>query len=812
MKKFCIVTSAIVMFSTLAFSQKLTQTVRGTIVDADNQLPLIGATVLIPGSNPIVGTTSDLDGNFRIENIPVGRTSIQLSYMGYETKTIPDIEVNSGKEVVLDLRMQESIIKLDEVVVKPKRNNGEALNEMALISSRSVTLEQTERYAGSFNDPSRIVSNFAGVTNTQDGGNDIIVRGNSPKYVQWRLEGIEITNPNHFEDQNSSSGGISALNNNLLATSDFYTGAFAPEYGDVLSGVYDVKLRTGNNEKFESTFGFGLMGTDLTLEGPFKKGYAGSYIVNYRYSTISLISDLGLIDKEELNGILNYQDAAFKINLPTRKAGTFSIFALGGLDNCEIDDIPLLQTPGENNFRPDIIQDYSNNNYLLNTGIKHVYRFNEKSLVKTTLSFSGTGIDNDVYESQVIETVDDQEDILRDTLDRRINFKSDLKNNVYRGAITYSNKINAKNTIQIGAKYSLLTYDNHQSALKGDVNPARINLTDFNENISTLKNFISWKLRLSQNVTIVSGIHNMNVLYNKKSTIEPRIAVDWKLNNTNSFHIGYGSHSNMERIHNYFTEIKQDDGSVIEPNKDLGLLKAHHFVMGYNNRIGENLMAKVEVYYQYLYNLPVENNDTSYYATINEGLDYRYVDLVNEGIGKNYGIEITLERFLHNNFYYLINASLYDSKYKSLEGIWRNTQYNGNYLVNILFGKEFVKLGKKNNQTFAVNGKFFYGGGKRIIPLLRDDQGNLSVDPANNRYWDYEKAYENKIEDTYQVILTLSYKINRPKATHEIFIDLQNLTNNKGKIFEYYDASKPNSIGYYTRSGFYPNLMYRLYF
>jgi hypothetical protein len=202
----------------------------------------------------------------------------------------------------------------------------------------------------------------------------------------------------------------------------------------------------------------------------------------------------------------------------------------------------------------------------------------------------------------------------------------------------------------------------------------------------------------------------------------------------------------------------------------------------------------------------------SIYTTINEGLDYRYVDLVNEGIGKNYGIEITLERFLHNNFYYLINASLYDSKYKSLEGIWRNTQYNGNYLVNILFGKEFVKLGKKNNQTFAVNGKFFYGGGKRIIPLLRDDQGNLSVDPANNRYWDYEKAYENKIEDTYQVILTLSYKINRPKATHEIFIDLQNLTNNKGKIFEYYDASKPNSIGYYTRSGFYPNLMYRLYF
>lgn len=812
MKKLSLATFVVAMFSTMAFGQNLTQTVRGTIIDTDDKTPLIGVTVVMPGTDPLTGTITDAEGNFRFDNVPVGRLTLQLSYIGYESKTIPDIVVNSGKEVILNLSMQESVIKLAEIVIKPKRNNGEALNQMALLSSRSVTLEQTERYAGSFNDPSRIVSNFAGVTNTQDGGNDIIVRGNSPKYVQWRLEGVEITNPNHFEDQNSSSGGISALNNNLLATSDFCTGAFAPEYGDVLSGVYDVKLRAGNNEKFESTFGFGIMGTDLTLEGPFKKGYAGSYVVNYRYSTISLLSDLGLIDKADLNGQLNYQDAAFKINLPTKKAGTFSIFALGGLDGCEIDDIPLLQTPGDNNFRPDIIQDYSKSNYLINTGINHVYRFNEKSLIKTTLSFSGTGMDDGVYESQVIETIDGQGGALRDTLGRKLNFKNDLNNTVYRGAITYTNKINAKNTIQTGTKYSVLNYDNNQSVLHGEINPVRITLTDFNDKISTLKNFISWKLRLTQNVTIVSGIHNMNVLSNKKSTIEPRIAVDWKMNNTNSFQIGYGSHSQMERVHNYFTKIQLTDGSIIEPNKDLGLLKAHHFVIGYNKRIGENLMAKVEGYYQYLYNLPVENNDTSYYATINEGLDYRYVDLVNKGIGKNYGIEITLERFLHNNFYYLINASLYDSKYKSLEGVWRNTQYNGNYLINALFGKEFVKLGKKHNQTFAVNGKIFYGGGKKIIPLLKDSQGNIAVDQVNNLYWDYEKAYENKIEDTYKVILTMSYKFNKPKSTHEIFVDLQNLTNNKGRIFEYYDASKPKSTGYYTCPGFSPNIMYRIYF
>jgi hypothetical protein len=250
-----------------------------------------------------------MSGSFRFDKIPVGRIDLQLSYLGYERKIIPNIVVNSGKEVVLELDMQESIINMDVVVIKPEKEKGKALNEMSLIGARSISPEESNRYAGPFNDPSRIVSNYSGVAASQDGSNDIIVRGNSPKYMQWRLEGVQITNPNHFADQNGVGGsGISALNNNLLSTSDFYTGAFSPEYGDVLSGVYDIKLRAGNNEKFEGSAALGILGTDLTLEGPLKKGYGGSYLFNYRYSTISLIKDLGLVD---VDGVPKFLDAAF---------------------------------------------------------------------------------------------------------------------------------------------------------------------------------------------------------------------------------------------------------------------------------------------------------------------------------------------------------------------------------------------------------------------------------------------------------------------------------------------------------------------
>lgn len=808
-------TGATILFILLCaaalYSQNLSQTVRGSILDEDSKLPLIGVQVVVLGSSPVLGATSDVNGNFRLENVPLGRMTLQLSYLGYENAILPNIVVTGGKEVVLNLSMQESAVRMKEVVVTVDKNKGEALNDMALISARSISAEQTNRYAGGFNDPSRILSNFAGITSTQDGSNDIIVRGNSPKYVQWRLEGVQISNPNHFADQSSAGGSVSTLNNNLLATSDFYTGAFAPEYGDALSGVYDVKLRAGNNEKFESVFAFGLLGTDLTLEGPFKKGYGGSFLVNYRYSTASLIRDIGLVD---INGVPKYQDAAFKVVLPTKKLGIFSFFGLGGASSFLFEDVTpaIWETPGNQFMRGEISEDFKKRSNLLNTGVNHTYSLSNNSFIKTTLAYSREGIDDDIFESKLIKIYDNDGVYLRDSaVSRQVNFSGRLLKSTYRGAITYNHKLSAKHKLQVGTNYALFDYTFKQSQLQDDATN-RVSLVDFKGDVQTIRNFISWRYRANEKITLVGGLHNMNVLLNHKSTLEPRLALNWKLDNSSSIHAGYGKHSTMEAIHNYFAQVKQPDGTLIEPNKDLDLLKADHYVIGYEKRFGKNMLAKIEAYYQDLYNLPVENNDTSYYATINEGLEFRYVDLVNKGTGRNYGVEITLERFFNNNYYYLVNASLYQSKYKSLEGVERNTQYNGNYLVNILFGKEFPKLGRKGNQTLGLNAKAFFGGGRKVIPLLRDAGGNLAVDPDNNRFWDYKKAYNNSIEDVYQVVVSASYKWDKRRTTHEVFVNLDNVTNNKAKLSEFYDESEPGKIGYVTQFGLFPNIMYRVYF
>ena len=811
MTKFISTTLMIAVFTTLAFSQNLTQTVRGTIIDSDNKLPLIGATVIIIGTDPLIGTATDVNGIFRFDNIPLGRIAVKISYLGYETKTISDIVVNSGKEVVLDFAMQESVTKMDEVVVKAYRKKGEAINEMSQLSLHSITLEETKRFTGGMDDPARVVSSFAGVASTPDGSSDIIVRGNSPKYMQWRLDGSEISSPYHMDDQNSSFGALTALNNNLLAISDFYTGAFSSEYGDVISGVYDVKLRSGNNEKFEATAGIGFMGTELTLEGPFKKGYAGSYLFNYRYSTISLIKDLGLVD---VPGGVNYQDATFKVVLPTKRSGTFSFIGLGGLSGVSMENMgPTgLSTPGRTTTSALISKDFKKANYLANLGMNHILSLNEKSFIKTSINYSGTGADDDVFETDTLRTYNTGGEPVSESVSPRMHtVQSRIVNSALRGAITYNNKINNKNKIQIGTKYTLYNFDNYQN-IYSNKEASLINVNDFKNNLSAINNFISWKHSFNENIILVAGLHNMNILSRNASTVEPRLSVNWKINNTNSVHLGYGMHSTTESIHNYFTKILQNDSSFLEPNKNLGLLKAYHYVLGYEKRFTENLIGKIEVYYQYLYNLPVENNNTSNYATINEGIDYKYVELINKGIGKNYGVEISLERFFDKNFYFLVNSSLFDSKYKTLEGMWRNTRYNNNYIVNILFGKEFKNLGNKQNQTLALNTKIFFEGGERYIPLIRDAQGNVAVDPENNRYFDYSKAYNNKLDNIFLLNLSVSYKLNRPGATHEIFLDLMNLTDSQGKMAEYYDVSKPGKVGYVTQFGFFPNLMYRIYF
>ncbi|MBW3546457.1 MAG: carboxypeptidase-like regulatory domain-containing protein, partial [Bacteroidetes bacterium] len=315
-------------------AQNLTQTVRGTVVDKETRFPLIGASVVLTSDTTgTLGTIAGIEGDFRLEKVPVGRQSFKVSFIGYEEVILNNIVVSSAKEVVMEISMEESQVQLAEVVVKATRD-GDASNEMALVSARSFTIEETERYAGSRGDPARMASNFAGVQGADDSRNDIVIRGNSPQAVLWRLEGVNVPNPNHFNIPGTAGGPVSMINNKTLANSDFYTGAFPAEFGNSIAGVFDLNMRNGNNSRHEFSGQFGFLGTEIFAEGPLSRKRKSSYLVSYRYSTLALFSGLGI--DIGTTAVPRYQDAAFKLNFPLQKNASLAVFGMGGNSHIDI--------------------------------------------------------------------------------------------------------------------------------------------------------------------------------------------------------------------------------------------------------------------------------------------------------------------------------------------------------------------------------------------------------------------------------------------------------------------------------------------
>ncbi|MGL1886816.1 MAG: TonB-dependent receptor [Reichenbachiella sp.] len=740
----------------LGYAQS-TQTVRGRILDQDTQIPLIGASVVVLNADPIIGAISDVNGDFRLTNIPIGRVSLKISYIGYEDRTMANILVGAGKESVLDIKLIESFEKLEEIIITASDNKAEVLNEMSIVSARSFSVDETKRFAGSFADPARMVSGFAGVANQPEGNNDIVVRGNSPKGILWRLEGVEIPNPNHFANEGSTGGPINALNSNMLSDSDFMSGAFAPEYGNALSGVFDMKLRKGNNENREYNVGISTLGLDLTAEGPFKEGYGGSYIANYRYSSLDLIDKANIVD---FGGVPKYQDLSFNVFLPINKKHNISIFGLGGLSSIVAD------TQLEDDDT--ILGTATFDNYMGTMGITHNYLIDNKSFLRSNISVSGTGLHF-------------EEDLPLDNPNEFYNaYNSDFNKTFVRLSTAYNYKFNSKHKMETGVILIRQNYNIRQNNWNFQTE-SMDNILDDEGFAYRSQAFTSWKYRMTENLTLISGLHFMYLDLNKSYSVEPRVAMRWKASEQSSFNVGVGLHSKMESISTYLYKQYNEDGSYYRPNEKLTASKAAHFIIGYDQSIGRNTHLKIEAYYQHLYQVPIEDADTSTYSLINVSDEYLNRPLVNEGTGRNYGLEMTLEQYLHKGFYYMASASVFNSLYTPMDGKERQTAYANNYIFNVLGGKEF-KMGKaEKNRIFFVNGKVSLLGGKRYTPI--DLQGSID---AGYQKRQEDQPFAAKSDDIFIMNLSIGIRRDKKNTTREFKIDVQNITNNKAIVNQYW--------------------------
>ena len=723
-----------------------TQTIKGIVLDESSGMPISFANILIKNTSPALGAVSEEDGSFSIDNVPIGRYDIEGSFIGYQSTIKKDITINSSKIVYIEIKLLESINSISEIVVKPKVDKERALNSMSLISSRMLNVEEANRYAGGFDDPARLASSFAGTASGVN-NNGIVVRGNSAKSMQWKLEGIEIPNPNHFSDLVSFGGGaLTALSSQLLANSDFMTGAFPSEYNNALSGVFDIKMRRGNNDEREHTFQLGALGIDFASEGPFRKGKEASYLFDYRYSTFGLV---GKITGAE-EGI-EYQDASFKLNFPTKRLGTFSVWGIG-----LIDGIIIAENRDTVDWEYNVDGErYDAEQYMVATGANHKIILNDRSYLHSTIGFTKSNTDWQVSQLDSNLKLNPETNVF--TTNSTIELKTIL-----------NTKFNSTHTNRTGISFTNLGYNTLiQTANDPNISGLQT-LVDVNGSSALLSGFSSSNIRLRQGVTLNLGINTQYFSLNDNYTIEPRIALKWELNNDQEIGFAYGLHSRLEKINFFFTKNPITNEYN---NKDLDFTKSNHFVVSYSKKISPNLHLKIEPYFQFLYDVPVIKD--SYYSFINQNFrDAWFIndDFENSGNGRNYGLDVTLEKFMSNGFYYMMTASIFKSEYSGGDKIWRNTKFDKSYVLNFLAGKEW-QLGQNNRKVFGLNIRTTLQGGDRYIPSLVEES-TINQDVV----FDYNNAFNSQFDPSLIIHFSVNYTWNKENTTQEVSLKVINAT------------------------------------
>ncbi|MFN8256130.1 MAG: TonB-dependent receptor [Bacteroidales bacterium] len=777
-------------------AQDFTQTVKGRIVDQQTQSPLPGVNVIIEGSNPLVGAVTDLDGYFKLTGIRTGRVSLQVSMMGYHTQTLANLSLISGKELVLNIEMEEQVIKTEEVVIKGKKDKTQVNNEMATISARTFTIEESQRFAGARNDVSRMASNFAGVSTANDAVNDIVIRGNSPNGLLWRLEGVEIPNPNHYGGQGATGGPVSMLNNNVLSNSDFMTSAFPAEYGNAMSGVFDLRMRKGNYEKHEFTGQIGFNGFEFGAEGPFSKDSKASYLISGRYSTLELMSKMGM-NFGTGTAIPKYSDLSFKVNIPTKNAGTFNLFGLGGINSIDFVNSEKDSSDTRESLYGDRHYDVYANNDMGVIGLNHTYFFDENTYSKFNLSASR------ISNHTIVDSVSLPD---RTTYDLMRQHYIDYK---IIAQFYINKKFNPRNNIRFGIEATQERYSYIDSVFLYDEGRFR-NRFDENNNAWMYTAYGQYQYKPVDKLTFNFGLHYQTLGLNSNFTLEPRAGIKWNLAPKQTLSFGYGIHSKAAATYVFYQKTEIEPGVSIQTNKNLGFMKTQHFVMGYDYNITPNLHLKVETYYQDIFRSIVETSASSYSMLNASSFSWGIPDsLKNGGSGRNYGLELTLEKFLDKGFYFLLTTSLFDSKYKGSDGVLRSTAFDSKYVVNLLFGNE-VEILKKTDAKFrkwlTLDTKITTAGGQRYTPIDYE-QSELT----NSTVYDESKAYSEKFKDYFRADVRLAFRLEGKKASQEWAFDVQNVTNTKNPLYNQYDPDKNEIVTVY-QLGIFPMFQYRITF
>ena len=764
--------------------------ITGVVMSEKDQELLIGANVIVRNSDPIIGAITDINGQFNL-NLEEADDTLSFSYIGHQTVHIPLADFDrSGKNVVIVLPLDV----MDDIVIRAS-NQSEIENPYALVSAKSIGIEETSSVPGGFNDIARLAQNFAGVQKRDDSSNEVVVRGNAPYMVLWNLEGVEIPNPNHFSEFGTSGGNLSVLNTNTMRQADFYTGAFPANYSNALGAAFDIQLKNGRTDRWHGIGQLGFNGFEFMADGPINRQKDASLFINYRNSNLTLLDKMRVIDFDTYLGVPTFNDFTLKLNLPNTKLGSLSFFGMGGFSDVTTSASAIIrkERASEEAKREAIDEglDQTYGSRMGVAGINHRLVIGEKHFLNNRIAYTSTNS----YLQQ-------------DTLDFNYNphpqFQEDYKLEKFIVSSSYDLLLNKNHQFQVGLTYNQMLYGLN-SEIQVDTLSRMIPLLTQDGMTGHQQSYFMWKYTSTNEFLVLNaGMHQQWLLLNNTYSFEPRISARLNLTPAHSLTAAFGQHGQLLPVTEYFRPDPRN--SDLSPNRALDFMRSYHFVIGHTWKINDYLDWNMELYYQQLYNIPVSGSLSNSWSMINYGLyedgGNRTPDLINAGKGRNYGVDLSLNFKEHKGYYGMLTTSLFRSLYEGSDNIWRSTAFDSRFVSNLIFGKR-ISLGRVQ---LDLNLKQNWTGGQKYAPILED----ISLEQKRT-VRDFDRDFTATYPNYYKMDFRIGLILPFTRTTHEMALDLQNVTNRKNILYETYSPALEKIKTVY-QLGFIPVFQYKISF
>ncbi|MDP2302562.1 MAG: TonB-dependent receptor [Ignavibacteria bacterium] len=700
----------------------------GTVVDKETRQPLIGVNIYLQNKN--IGTTTNDKGYYNFENLEAANYTVIFSYVGYTKLTKTDIVIRSGRETELNIFMEAESFELENVVVTGGYYSG--LKEKP-VSTISYSNEEVRRAPGAGGDIGRILTSLPSIAKTNDQRNSLIVRGGSSLENVSFIDNIEIPNINHFPVQGNSGGAISLIDVDFLSDVTFSAGGFSAIYGDKLSSILELKYREGNYQKFYPQLNLSMKGVGISAEGPIIKDKM-SFLFSANRSYLDM-----LLEASQADGALpRYYDIQGKISWQINENNKLSLINILGDDLTELSYDKSVES-GENS-------------YGLTKSVNNTMGINWQNIWEKN-GYSNSSISHNFqkYKYDLKKTSDMQPDFYNESIENQFNFRN----------INYY-KMSDDIKIEFGAEAKYVINDfllkfGESKNENGEVKAAY----DINRklNLFTTSGYFTLNYNLSEKLSLIPGLRFDYYDVNKKSLLSPRLTLSYQLSNISAISISSGI---------YYQNIPAIILVQNDEYKNLDVPKAYHFIAGYSLMLSEDTKLSFEIYNKEYRKFPMDTSDPEKFLLDKPVADHvsRYDGTLNsDGEAYARGVELTIQKKMAKNIYGLFSLSYSKTKYKDLNGIWRDRIYDNQFMFAL-------EGGYKPGESWDLSLKWLYAGGAPFTPY-----DEVKSKTERRGVLDLNKYNGERFQDYHSLTIRLDKRFNFTNSNLVVYLDVWNIYN-----------------------------------